>query len=157
MPSLASVLGPDCVAVGVEATSKADAIGRLVALVASAPAVADPARLAADVAAREAQMTTGVGEGLALPHARSPAVTGTVAALATLEAPVDWDALDGAPVDLVLLLAGPEADRAAHVRLLARVSRVLSAPGVRARLAAAADADDLRAAIAEAERKGGRA
>ena len=138
------------VAVGLEAPDKADALRQMVALVAGAPEVADPDRLVADVAAREARMSTGVGGGLALPHARSPAVTGTVAAVATLAAPVDWDALDGAPVDLVVLLAGPEADRAAHVRLLAQVSRVLSAPGVRARLSAAPDADAVRAALASA-------
>ena len=150
--TLAALLPLDHVEVGLRAATKAEAIDALVARVARADGVVDGARLRADVAAREARMSTGVGDGLALPHARTPAVTQTVGALATLAEPVDWGALDGEPVALVLLLAGPESDRAAHVRLLAHVSRVLSDPGVRAELAAAATADDLRAVIGATER-----
>ena len=139
------------VEVGLRAATQAEVLDALVSRVADAPEVRDAERLRADVAAREARMSTGVGDGLALPHARTSAVTGTVAALATLAEPLDWGALDGEPVTLVLLLAGPEADRAAHVRLLAHVSRVLSPTTVRVELAAAATADDLRAAVAAAE------
>lgn len=137
VPRLADLLAPDRVAVRVPADSRDAAVGVAVGLLADCPAVVDPARLAADVDAREALMSTGVGEGLALPHARTPAVTSTVATLCTLAAPVDWAAHDGAPVDLVLLFAGPEASRAAHVRLLAHLSRLLSAADARRRLAAA--------------------
>ena len=150
MPAAPSALLPrlDHVEVGLRAATKAEAIDALVARLAGVDGVEDADRLGADVAAREARMSTGVGDGLALPHARTPAVARTVAALATLAEPVDWGALDGQPVGIVLLLAGPEADRRAHVRLLAHVSRVLSDADVRARLAAAPTADDLRAALA---------
>lgn len=148
--TLATLLRPGHIEVGLRAATKAEAIGALVDRIAGAPEVRDAERLRADVTAREARMSTGVGDGLALPHARTPAVTATVGALATLAQPLDWGALDGEPVTLVLLLAGPEADRAAHVRLLAHVSRVLSLATVRAELAAAADADDLRAILVAA-------
>lgn len=153
-PTLTSLLDRGAVTVGLEATDKRDAIARLVEGLADLEGVVNPTRLAADVEAREAQLTTGVGEGLALPHARTPAVSQTVAAFATLAGPVDWQALDGEPVTVVLLLAGPEADRATHVRLLAQVSRVLSAAGVRQRLATAATASEVRAVLVEAERGG---
>ena len=150
-PSLRHLLDPSRVTVGASAPTKAEALSALVALLDGHPAVADPARLAADVAAREAVMTTGVGEGLALPHARTPAVTESVAALATFAEPVPWASLDGEPVTLALLFAGPEAERRAHVRLLAHVSRVLAPAGVRRRLAEAGTPGALAAALAEAE------
>ncbi len=148
---LATLLQAGYVAVGLPAETKAGVLDALAGRLAERPEVTDAARLRADLAARESRMSTGVGEGVALPHARTPAVSGTVAALATLAAPVGWGSLDGAPVDLVLMLAGPEGDRAAHVHLLAHVSRVISTPGVRGRLAEAASAGDLRAVIEATE------
>ena len=150
-PTLTDLLTPDRVRVQWAAATKGEVLDRMVALVASAPAVRDAARLGADVVAREAQMSTGVGGGLALPHARTPAVERTVAAFATLAAPVEYDALDGRPVRLVLLLAGPEGDRGRHVRLLARVSLLLADPAVRDRLLAAPSAAAALDAIREAE------
>lgn len=149
--ALSDLLAPDRIRVRLAASTKPEILGQMAALVASAPAVLDARQLAADVEAREAEMSTGVGGGLALPHARTPAVEQTVAAFATLAAPVDYDALDGAPVRLVLLLAGPEGDRARHVRLLGRVSLVLSDAAVRDRLLAAGSPEDVLAVIREAE------
>ena len=151
---LSDLLAPARIAVGVEAATKAEALAALLALLDGHGAVHDAARLHADVETREALMSTGVGEGLALPHARTSAVTATVAALATFASPVDWDAIDGAPVTLALLFAGPEGERAGHVRFLARASRVLSASGVRQRLEGAPTPGALAAALAEAERAG---
>ena len=151
VPRLADLLVPSRVAVRVPAGSRAAVLDAALALLADCPAVLDPARLAADVEAREALMSTGVGEGLALPHARTPAVASTVAAVCTLAEPVDWDAHDGEPVDLVLLFAGPEAERAAHVRLLAHVSRVLADADARRQIAAAETPESLVAAVAAAE------
>jgi len=141
--SLSDLLTPARVAVHVEATTKAEALAAAVALVAGDEAVRDAARLAADVEARESVLSTGVGEGLALPHARTSAVTATVGALVTLATPVDWDAIDGAPVDLVVFFAGPENERGAHIRLLAAISKTLSKPGCRRELAEAASATDV--------------
>jgi PTS system fructose-specific IIA component len=151
VPRLADLLAPDRVAVRVPTDTRQHAVDFAVGLLADCPAVVDPDRLAADVEAREALLSTGVGEGLALPHARTPAVTSTVATLCTLAAPVDWDAHDGEPVDLVLLFAGPEAARSSHVRLLAHLSRVLSAADVRRRIAEAGTPEELVAAVTAAE------
>ena len=152
MPTpLTSLLDRDRIRVRLESTSKAVLLESMVHLVATHEAVRDPDRLLRDVKAREATMSTGVGEGLALPHARTLAVSETVAAFATLRSPVPFDALDGQPVHLVLLLAGPEADRAAHLHTLSWVSRILSDAGVRRHLSAAASADDVLAVLHDAE------
>ena len=148
---LTSLLAPERVAVGLAVQTKADLLRRLVDLAATAPAVTDAPRLLADIQAREETLSTGVGDGLALPHARSTAVTETVAALVTLARPVDYDALDGAPVRLALLIASPDGDPGAHVRLLSRISRLLVRPGVREAFLAAPDADAFCTVLAHAE------
>ena len=148
---LSSLLTSERVGIGLDVPDKADLLRRIVGLAATSPAVRDAARLLADVEAREATLSTGVGDGLALPHARSSAVTETVAAVATLAVPVDYDALDGAPVRLVLLIASPDSDPAAHVRLLGRISRLLVLPGMRDALLAAPDAGAFCDALARAE------
>ncbi|WP_412067778.1 PTS sugar transporter subunit IIA [Rubrivirga sp. IMCC43871] len=149
--SLARLLRPDRVGVGISAASKAEALDAVLELVARQPGVADPARLAVDVAAREALLSTGVGDGLALPHARTTAVTETVMAVCTLAEPVGWDAIDGVPVDLVVLFAGPEAARATHVQLLAHVSRVLSRASVRREMSEASTPEALLAVLVASE------
>lgn len=149
--TLSDLLTADRVGVCLRVDDKADALGAIVRLVAGAEAVHDAARLEADVRTREAQMSTGVGKGLALPHARTPAVAESVAAFATLDPPVDFDAIDGEPVRLVFLLAGPEGDRARHLRLLSRVSRLMADPGLRALLYDATEPDEALSALRDSE------
>lgn len=104
-----------------------------------------PAAIAAALAAREALGSTGTGGGIALPHARLPALAAPVGFLARLDRPVAFDAVDGRPVDLVFLLLSPAAD-AAHLRALAAVSRRLRTPGV-AEAMRGAPSTALRAAL----------
>lgn len=150
-PPLTDRLRPEQVLVRLDATTKEAVIAALVRAVATSDAVADPAALEADVLAREAAMSTGVGHGIALPHARSASTTGTVLAFATLAQPVDFASLDGAPVEIAVLLAGPEAERGEHVRLLSRVSLLLSHADVRRRLIEATTAEDALAVLRDAE------
>lgn len=139
--SLAALLDAGAVRVGLDAPDKEALLEALVGLVADTPAVTDAKQLLADVNEREALMSTGVGQGLALPHARTSAVRSTVAAFAVLAAPLEYEALDGEPVQLALLLAGPEEERGNHVRLLSRVSRLLSRDDLRTTLLEAGSAE----------------
>ncbi len=151
LPTIAELLRPEAVRVGLPGGPKAEVLDAVLALLAGAPEVADPARVRADVVAREAQMSTGVGQGLALPHARTAAVSGTAAAFAVTDEPVPFDAIDGEPVRLVFLLVGPEGERGRHVRLLGRVSLLMSRAPFRERLLAAASPEEVIAAFREAE------
>lgn len=146
---LTDLLPVERIAFGFDALDKDAVLEALVGLV--APAVRDPAALLEAVRAREASLSTGVGDGLALPHAYSDATTEAVAALAVIPEGVDFEALDGAPVRIAVLLAGPPDGRAAHVRLLSRVSRVLGQPEVRRRILAAPNAVAARAVLVDAE------
>ncbi|MCH8852827.1 MAG: PTS sugar transporter subunit IIA [Planctomycetes bacterium] len=91
-------------------------------------------QLREDVFARERVMSTGVGRGLALPHAQTTAASDTLLAFAVTKKPVDFGALDGDPVRLILLLVGPEKERVMHVRLLGRISRMMNEGDFRSRL-----------------------
>lgn len=103
----------------------------------------DAARIAAALAAREALGTTGFGGGIAIPHARFDGLGGMVAVLATLATPVDYGALDGEPVDLVVVLLTPADAGAAPLKALARISRLLRDAALVEKLRAAASADAL--------------
>ena len=145
------LLPAEHIAFGLDALDKDAVLEALVDLVAGSEAVRDAPALLDAVRAREASLSTGVGDGLALPHAYSDAVTNAVAALAVIPAGVDFEALDGAPVHIAVLLAGSPDGRAAHVRLLSRVSRVLGQAEVRRRLLAASNAVEARGVLIDAE------
>jgi PTS system fructose-specific IIA component len=149
--SVTDLLAPERVRVGLRAGSKEEVVEAVVDLLEGARAVRDLGRVRAAVRAREAVMSTGVGKGLALPHARTDAVSDTVAALAVLERPVDYASLDGQPVRLAFLLVGPEEERGTHVRLLSRISRLMNRDAFRSRLLQAPDARAVLSAFREAE------
>ncbi|GAB5534661.1 MAG: PTS sugar transporter subunit IIA [Rubricoccaceae bacterium] len=148
---LTSLLAPERISVGLAMASKDEVLAEMARMASTSAAVSDPDLLLRDVLAREARMSTGVGNGLALPHARTQAATESLLTLATLASPIDYAALDEQPVRLVVMLAGPEADRVAHLHILGRVSRVLSDAVVRSRIEDASSSDEVLAAIRSAE------
>ncbi len=89
---------------------------------------------------RERLGSTGVGNGIAIPHGKLAKAGRIFAVFARLERPIDYEALDGAPVDLICLLIAPEAAGADHLKALARTARILRDPIVTARLRATRDA-----------------
>jgi PTS system nitrogen regulatory IIA component len=92
---------------------------------------------------RESIQSTGVGDGLALPHAMVPGTDVTALFVGRVDPPLDYDALDEAPVDLVFLLLSPSESLKEHVRLLARVARILGQHDLLEQLRTAAGADDV--------------
>jgi PTS system nitrogen regulatory IIA component len=98
---------------------------------------------------RERLGSTGIGEGLAIPHGKLPHLTRLFGLVARLEKPIDFEALDGQPVDILFLLLAPEGAGADHLKALARIARVLREPGVMDRIRAARDAAALYAVVAD--------
>lgn len=74
---------------------------------------------------RERLGSTGIGDGIAIPHGRMPGIDRLVGLFARTEKPIDFDALDGLPVDIIFVLIAPEGAGADHLKALARVARVL--------------------------------
>ncbi|MBX3553771.1 MAG: PTS IIA-like nitrogen regulatory protein PtsN [Pseudolabrys sp.] len=97
---------------------------------------------------REKLGSTAVGNGVAIPHGKLPKLGRLFGLFARLEKPIDFEALDGQPVDLVFLLLAPEGAGADHLKALARVARLLRDPSVAAKLRESQTADSLYAALA---------
>ncbi len=101
--------------------------------------------------ARESVLSTGIGGGVAIPHAKTPLVGELMMAAGVAAKPVDYDSLDGEPADLFFLLLGPETAASAHVRALGRISRLLRREPLREALRQADDEEAFLRVVAESE------
>ncbi|HXW50028.1 MAG TPA: PTS IIA-like nitrogen regulatory protein PtsN, partial [Xanthobacteraceae bacterium] len=97
---------------------------------------------------REKLGSTAMGNGIAIPHGKMPSLTRLFGLFARLDRPVDFEALDNQPVDLVFLLLGPEGAGADNLKALARISRLLRDQTVTHKLRATQDAESLYAVLA---------
>lgn len=98
---------------------------------------------------RERLGTTGVGNGIAIPHGKLPSLDRLYGLFARLEKPIDFDAIDEQPVDLICLLLAPETAGADHLKALARVSRLLRDPAICEKLRGTDNTDALYALLTE--------
>jgi PTS system nitrogen regulatory IIA component len=93
---------------------------------------------------REQLGSTGLGNGIAIPHGKIKGLPGVTALFVRLAQPIDFDAVDDQPVDLVVMLLAPEGSGADHLKALSRVARLLRADGVVDKLRSVKDIDKLR-------------
>ncbi|MDE2445218.1 MAG: PTS IIA-like nitrogen regulatory protein PtsN [Alphaproteobacteria bacterium] len=96
---------------------------------------------------REKLGSTGLGQGIAIPHGRLPNITRVYGLFAKLSAPVAYDSVDGEPIDMVFVLLSPDHAGADHLKALARISRLLREPGTMAKLRGTASAEGLYAIL----------
>ena len=96
---------------------------------------------------RESLGSTGVGEGIALPHGKVEGCAKVFGVFARLEKPIDFDAVDGTPVDILFMLIASETAGADHLKALARVARFFRDPKIGAQLRATRDAASLFAIL----------
>jgi len=150
---LTDILTESRIELHLTADGKDGVIERLVDLVADGMSEGERASILGSVKAREQLMSTGVGNGVAIPHGKTNAVESLIAAFGRCEEPVDYDALDGRPVTLVFLLVGPEDAAGPHIKALSRISRLLSYEDFRARLSNSDDPSEVMKAITEEERQ----
>lgn len=148
---LTDLLGPERVRVPLASTSKDDLLRELVELLIGPGDAGRVEEVLGAVRERETVLSTGIGGGVAIPHAKTDAVDTLRIAAGRCAAPVDYDALDGEPVRLCFLLVGPESDPSGHVKALSRIARVVRGEDVRSRLASASDTAEFLRLLAEAE------
>ena len=119
----------------------------MVALVATSDAVKDRTSLLAAVRERERVLSTGIGLGIAIPHAKIAGVARFVVAVGRHIAGIEFDAIDARPVHLVVLIAGPQDAQDRYLRLLARLSGRLKQDEVRRRVMAAKNPEEIVAIL----------
>ena len=148
MTDLSDLLRPDAVLLGVSALGKKPLVAQLAA--ALAKQTGGDARVIADgLGERERLGSTGFGGGVALPHAKIDGLAQVTAVFFRLAQPIDYGALDGAPVDLVMALLSPANAGAEHLKALARVSRRLRDRAFLSKLRGAGSPDALYALFTE--------
>ncbi len=143
-------LAPEDVVVGLEADCKRSVLKRLSEHAARRLDL-DPGSLLDSLLEREQLGTTGIGSGVAVPHTRAE-VGSLRAVLARLNRPVDFDAIDDRPVDLIFLLLAPEQATAEHLKALSRIARLVRSNRIQSAMRGANDAHALYAvAIGESD------
>ena len=146
---LTDILKPENIKLPLVAADKTAAIEELVDLLAEHGEIRDVQRVRQAVLEREATRSTGIGDGLAIPHGKTDGVDHLVMAIGRAREPIDFGSIDGKPVVLIWLLSSPPDKTGPHITALGRVSKIMSNPGVRKRLLAAATAREMYDVIVE--------
>lgn len=146
--TIGDLLDPGAVALRVSAPGKRQVLG-VIADVASRVLGVEASAVLEGLLEREAAGSTGVGQGVAIPHARIDGLDRVRAVFVRLETPVAFDAVDDKPVDLLLALFAPRDASAQHLRALARVSRLMRQSDLREQLRQARSADAVHVLLAQ--------
>ncbi len=144
------MLKPEAVISGLKASSKKQALQELAKHAAQITGVNDR-RIFETLLERERLGTTGVGNGIAIPHGKLADFKRLYGVFARMDKPIDFDAIDEQPVDLIFLLLAPEGAGADHLKALARVSRLLRDASVCEKLRGADTADGLYMLLTQSE------
>ena len=135
------------------ATDKRGLLEELASYMAEHHARIDRAALARVLVEREQLASTAIGEGVAIPHGKLGSVGEIVACLGRARAGVEFDSMDGQPTFLFFVLVAPESSTGAHLKALARISRVFKDPEFRKRLLEAPDAETMYSVVAAEDAK----
>jgi mannitol/fructose-specific phosphotransferase system IIA component (Ntr-type) len=148
---LADLLDIERIRIPLQSRTKEELLRELVSLLARGNGIDNVETVLQAVRDREAILSTGIGHGIAVPHGKSPAVPELTMAAGRTAAPVDFDALDGQPVELLFLLVGPETAAGPHIKALSRISRLVRRDDIRDRLLRASSPQEFLDALREAE------
>ncbi|MEC7122943.1 MAG: PTS IIA-like nitrogen regulatory protein PtsN [Pseudomonadota bacterium] len=144
---LTDLITPDHVIAGMRATSKKQALQELARRSAEVSGL-EQREIFDILLERERLGTTGIGRGIAIPHGKHDRLNGLVGVFARIDKAIDFDAVDGEPVDLLFLLLAPPSAGADHLKALAKVSRTLRDQTICTQLRGCEDADGIYALLA---------
>ena len=148
---LRDLLDESVVKVGLESVDKEECFEELIDLLVRAGRLAERGHALEAITVREATATTGIGRGCAVPHGKHPSINTLTVALGTSQDRIEFDAVDGKPLHLVVLILANPDDPGPHVRTLAEVVRLFKLPGFYNTMVAAHSARELLDAIDAAE------
>jgi fructose-specific phosphotransferase system IIA component len=131
------------ISINLHCENKTEILNKMIDLAYRSGKITNIATATQDVFKREQIMSTGVGKGIALPHAKTHAVSDIIGALAILDSPVDFDSLDSEPVEIVFLLLGRETNVGIHLRILSKISRLMNSDAFRSELKECKSSDEV--------------
>jgi fructose-specific phosphotransferase system IIA component len=148
---LTEILKPQNIKIPLQSTVKTDAIAELVNLLADNGDVTDAKKVLEAVLDRESTRTTGIGNGLAIPHGKTAGTADLVMAIGRPAQPIDFQSIDGKPVTIIWLLSSPPDKTSSHIHALARISRLMTIDKFRHALIAAKTGDEVFQIITQQE------
>ena len=150
---ISDILVRDASILDLVSTSKDDLLGEMARSLAAAEPALEAEALLNVLREREALQSTGIGEGVAIPHGKVQGLDRLVAAFARSTRGVDFDSIDGQPTQLLFLLIVPEQSGGQHLKALARISRFFRDASFREKLLGAGDLEEIFRAIEEEDAK----
>lgn len=148
---LSELLSASTIIHQIQSTEKTDVINEMIDLFKDDPRVKDIEKVRETVLAREKIMSTGVGKNFAIPHGKTVATTDILCAFARSSTPLEYDALDQQPVHLLFLIVGQDNLVSLHIKLLSRISRMMTKDDFREKLMNAATKEEILAIFKEEE------
>lgn len=133
MKRLSEIVSEDCIKVPMVGTTRDDVIRELIELLAIKDIFSDKQAIYKAVLERERIMTTGVGNGIAIPHCKHEDCSDFALAIGIADEDIEFQAVDQKPVRIVFLLVGPTTAAGMHIKVLSRITRIMSKPEVRDR------------------------
>ncbi|MBD3268187.1 PTS sugar transporter subunit IIA [bacterium] len=149
--NLSDILLPECISLELTSRSKNEAIREVAALAEKSGSISDLNKLIDSLMTREKIQTTGIGHGMAIPHATAQGVKGLILALGISKEGVTFDALDDQPVNLIFLLAGEPRLQTSFLSILSKISRFFRKDEFRQEVLKANSADEILALIQSRE------
>jgi len=135
-----------------KSTSKEDVINEMIDALKDNESVIDLEKVRQVVLEREKIMSTGIGNGFAIPHGKTDGVKEIVAVFAKLKEPIDFDSVDGKPVNMIFLMVGREDAVSDHIKMLSRISRIMNKEEIHNKLLLAETADEILDIFEQEER-----
>lgn len=148
---LTEILKVQNIKIPLKSTTKTEAISELVNLLAENGEITDAKKVLDAVLERESTRTTGIGNGLAIPHGKCTGTQDLVMAIGKAATPIDFQSIDGKPVTLIWLLSSPPDKTGPHIHALARISRLMTIDKFRQILVQAKDAQEVYDAVVAQE------
>jgi nitrogen PTS system EIIA component len=146
---IAEALHEACVITDIKGTTKREVIRELVEALRQANLIGDAEKAAKVIEDREKLGSTGIGDGVAIPHGKLKGLHTILVAFGRSSSGVDFEAVDGKPVHIFFLLLAPEDSASLHLKMLSRISRILRDPGFRRKLTELTDVHDIYRNIVE--------
>jgi len=153
--NMKDALRESCVIADLKGGTKEEVLTELVSALKNAGLVQDVGQAVGVILEREKLGSTGIGDGVAIPHGKMKGLNRILCVFGRSKEGIDFDAVDGKPVNIFFLLLAPEDSAGLHIQMLSRISRILRDPSFRKRLIEEGDDRDLFANIVEEDKKFG--
>ena len=150
---ICDILSAEHIKAELQSNNKKDVINEIVDLLEGDKAVKNLDEIKSAVLEREEIMSTGVGKGFAIPHAKTASIKGIIAAFGKTSKKIDFNSLDGDPVNLIFLLIGQDNLVGPHIKLLSRISRMMNKDEFREALLQAESSEEIFKLFEEEEKK----